>query len=175
MTVLMTQCVGLWRRTLLIESDGTHVADGEVRWLQGARTYVDSRGFAGYLEQRHDVFEWHRLIDLDPPGPFPDVGQMYWDDTTLVERGVHCDYVEHWRQETSAAEPGWALTLTSGADSALLLVVGQMFGWACSAEVYIGCIGSAAWDGLRVGAQGSQIQVDGVLWTVSDSEGSVQL
>lgn len=171
----MTQCAGLWRRTLLIEPDGTHVTGEEVRWLQGTRSYVDSRGFAGQLEQREDVFEWHRLIDLAPPGPFPDVGHMRWHETTLIERGVHCDYVEHWQRESSADEPAWALTLTSGNESALLVAVGDLFGWACPTEVSIDRIGSAAWDRLGIGTQGNRIHVNGALWTVSDSEGSVQL
>ncbi len=94
--VLMSSCAGLWRRTLLIEADGSRIAGGDVRWLQGDSVYIDSRGFGGTLGQRGDVFEWQRMVDLEPPGPFPDEGAMHWDGGTLVETGVHADYVEHW-------------------------------------------------------------------------------
>jgi hypothetical protein len=53
--VLLSRCSGLWRRTLLIEADGSQVTDGDVRWLQGESAYIDSRGFGGRLEQRGDV------------------------------------------------------------------------------------------------------------------------
>ena len=64
MTPLMTECSGLWQRTLLIDSDGTHDTSAGVAWLQGITAYVDTRGFAGRLSQRGDVFEWQRLIDI---------------------------------------------------------------------------------------------------------------
>ena len=38
-----------------------------------------------------DVFEWRRLIDIGPPGPFPDAGRMRWESRALVEVGVHED------------------------------------------------------------------------------------
>ena len=96
MDALIAECTGLWRRTLLIDADGSRDTGGDVRWLQGITAYVDSRGFAGPLHQRGNVFEWHRDVDLEPPGPFPDAGAMHWDGDVLVETGVHEDYVEHW-------------------------------------------------------------------------------
>ena len=51
MTVLMTECSGLWRRTLLIAGDGSRDVSTEVAWLQGITAYVDTRGFAGRLGQ----------------------------------------------------------------------------------------------------------------------------
>jgi len=95
-SVIMTECSGLWRRTLLIESDGSHDTSTGVAWLQGITAYVDTRGFAGRLGQHGDVFEWQRLIDIGPPGPFPDAGRMRWESGALVEVGVHEDYIEHW-------------------------------------------------------------------------------
>ena len=111
--VQLSRCAGLWRRTLLIEEDGSHVTGGDVRWLQGDAAYVDSRGFGGRLIQSDDVFEWHRMVDLEPPGPFPDAGVMHWDGAILVETGVHADYVEHWVRDDGPASPRWALTLRS--------------------------------------------------------------
>ena len=105
----MTECSGLWRRTLLIESDGSHDTSTGVAWLQGITAYVDTRGFAGRLGQHGDVFEWQRLIDIEPPGPFPDAGRMRWEARVLIEVGAHADYVEHWVRQDGPAEPCWAL------------------------------------------------------------------
>ena len=60
LSVLMTECNGLWRRTLLIATDGSHDTGTGVAWLQGITAYVDTRGFAGRLSQHGDVFEWQR-------------------------------------------------------------------------------------------------------------------
>ena len=56
-TVLMAECSGLWRRTLLIAADGSRDTGTEVAWLQGSTGYVDTRGFAGRLSQRADAFD----------------------------------------------------------------------------------------------------------------------
>ena len=77
--VLASDCAGLWRRTLLIEADGSRDTGTDVTWLQGITAYVDTRGFAGTLSQSDNVFEWHRSVDLEPPGPFPDAGSMHWE------------------------------------------------------------------------------------------------
>ncbi|WP_216896966.1 hypothetical protein [Nocardia alni] len=157
--VSMARCRGLWRRTLLIEADGTSDRRTDVRWLQGHTRFVDLRrpaprpdfggvrckaelgaqqqdwlirqdGFAGELTQSGDVFHWQRHIELHPPGPFPDEGRMSLSADVLVEKGVHADYVEHWTRDT---DPGacWALDMASDTGGrALLLRVGDMFGWA---------------------------------------------
>ena len=101
----MADCAGLWRRTLLVGADGSRDTGGDVRWLQGITAYVDSRGFAGPLHQHDNVFEWHRDVDLEPPGPFPDAGAMHWDGDVLVETGVHEDYSEHWVRDVGPATP----------------------------------------------------------------------
>ena len=111
MSVLMTECNGLWRRTLLIATDGSHDTGTGVAWLQGITAYVDTRGFAGRLSQHGDVFEWQRQIDVEPPGHFPDAGRMRWEAGTLIEVGVHQDYVEHWVRQDGPATPCWALFL----------------------------------------------------------------
>jgi hypothetical protein len=107
--MLMTECTGLWRRTLLIDSDGSQDIGTGVAWLQGITAFVDTRGFAGRLNQHGDVFEWQRLIDIEPPGPFPDAGRMRWEVSVLIEVGVHQDYVEHWVRHAGPAAPCWAL------------------------------------------------------------------
>jgi hypothetical protein len=174
--VLLSRCAGLWRRTLLIEADGSHVTGGDVRWLQGESAYIDSRGFGGRLEQRDNVFEWHRMIDLEPPGPFPDVGAMHWDGDTLVETGVHADYVEHWVRDDGPASPRWALTVRSvDAGDALLLRVGAVFGWACATAVTLGAVGGAEWEALAPKLSDGEVRVNGARWTVEQSEGDVEL
>lgn len=174
--VLMSGCSGLWRRTLLIEADGSHVTGGDVLWLQGDSAYVDSRGFGGRLEQRGEVFEWHRMVDLEPPGPSPDAGAMHWDGETLVETGVHADYVEHWVRDDGPSDPCWALTLRSEiAGDALLLRVGVVFGWACPIAVTLGTVGGAEWEALAPKLSDDELRVNGARWTIVQSEGSVEL
>jgi hypothetical protein len=173
--VQLSDCAGLWRRTLLIE-DGSHVTGGDVRWLQGDAAYVDSRGFGGRLIQRDDVFEWHRMVDLEPPGPFPDAGVMHWDGRTLVETGVHANYVEHWVRDDGPASPRWALTLRSAsAGDAFLLRVGEVFGWASATAVTLAAVGDTEWEALALGFSGDEVRVNGARWTVVQSEGDVEL
>jgi len=169
--IAVADCVGLWRRILLLEADGTRDTSTDVLWLQGGTAYVDSRGFAGRLHQRDDVFEWHRDIDLLPPSGAPDAGRMRWDGGILVETGVHSDYVEHWVRETTEDDPCWALHLRGPAgEYALLMRVGGLFGWAGPSEVTVGTVGDAAWTALDV-VVGEQPTVRGVRWTVSETEG----
>jgi hypothetical protein len=177
--VVRQECTGLWRRTLLIEADGLRDTGTDVLWLQGDTAYVDSRGFAGVLSHRsvqdEDVFEWRRDIDLQPPGEFPDVGSVHWDGDTLVETGVHADYVEHWVRDSGPVQPCWALALTSDADRGLLLRVGDRFGWACGHSVVIGVVGDDGWRALDVMLSDAQLRVNGVNWDVERSEGEVKL
>ena len=167
--VLMTDCAGLWRRTLLIEADGSRDAEPGVQWLQGPTAYVDSRGFAGTLTQDGDVFQWHRAVNLQPPGPFPDAGVMSRDGDVLVETGVHEDYVEHWVRDPGLPGPVGALFLDGG----LFVRCGGLFGWAGGAQVVIGEVGGPAWNVLGIVFAGNEIQANGVRWTVDESEGDV--
>lgn len=189
MTPSIAECSGLWRRTLLIEADGSRGAGTNVIWLQGRSLFVDVRGpgqgFAGRLDQRLDIFEWNRLVDLQPAG-VPDAGRMSWDGDTLVEAGVHADYTEHWEREPGAAEPCWGLLLSS----AVLVRVGNRFGWAWhrgdAAGVSIGEIDGTVWrittstDSTRVDAvlepaviSGRLHVDDDIAWEIKESEGSV--
>jgi len=127
----MSDCVGSWRRTLLVNLDGSRDTTTDVRWLQGITAFVDSRGFGGWLNQRADVFEWSHFVNVQASEAHPDAAVMRWDDNTLIETGVYTDYIEHWDRDLSAAaSPCWALTLCSAeGNDALLLRVGNLFGW----------------------------------------------
>ncbi|KAB7752997.1 MULTISPECIES: hypothetical protein [Mycobacteriaceae] len=179
MTPLLTDCAGLWRRTLLIEVDGTRDAEPGVLWLQSLTAYVDSRGFAGTLHQDGDVFEWHRDFDITTPGPHPDAGVMHWEGDVLVETGVHEHYIEHWVRDSGDAGPTGALYLSGPAGaSALLVRVGTMFGWADGTQVVLGTVGGDEQRALGIdfadmASVGDEIQANGVHWTVDNSEGNV--
>jgi hypothetical protein len=168
---LMTECSGLWRRTLLVESDGSQDFGTDVAWLQGITAYVDTRGFAGRLHQHDDVFEWQRLIDIEPPGPFPDAGRMRWEAGVLIETGVHEDYTEHWARDDGPAAPCWAVF----ARDAVLLRAGDRFGWADPTGVVLGAIGDPQWTALGVEVQGGELVVNGVRRRIEDSEGDAKL
>lgn len=194
----MTECRGLWRRTLLINADGSEDDTADVRWLQGITAFVDLRqtdqdGFAGRLRQSGDMFTWARFAGLQPETT-PDEGRMSWSGDTLIEVGVHADYVEHWvLDENVTAEPCWALGLsTPTGDEALLLRVGELFGWAerVGTEVEIALGTADSWvitDSSvpqRVGTvlqprrDGDELNVVGAVghhWHINDSEGSVTL
>ena len=171
MSALMTECNGLWRRTLLIATDGSHDTGTGVAWLQGITAYVDTRGFAGRLSQHGDVFEWQRQIDVEPPGHFPDAGRMRWEAGTLIEVGVHQDYVEHWVRQDGPATPCWALFL----ENAILLRAGAQFGWADDSGVVVDTIGGPKWTALDPRVNGDDLVANGVRWSIEDSEGDVDL
>jgi hypothetical protein len=175
MTVLMTECSGLWRRTVLIDSDGSRDVSTGVAWLQGITAYVDNRGFAGRLTQRDDVFEWQRLIDMAPPGPFPDAGRMRWEGGVLIEVGVHADYVEHWVRQDAPAAPCWALFGGLLGADAILVRAGAQFGWAHGRGVALGTVGDSGWTALNPHMDADDLVVNGARWTIHDSEGEVEL
>lgn len=176
MTVVMADCSGLWRRTLLVEADGSRDTGTDVVWLQGITAYADSRGFAGRLDQRGDVFEWSRLFDVQPAGQFPDAGRMRWEDDVLIEVGVHADYVEHWMRDDGLESPCWAMFLRAGdTRKALLLRVGEMFGWADDSGVVLGAVGGQEWAALAARNDDGGVEADGIRWSVENSEGNVEL
>lgn len=171
LAVRATDCSGLWRRTLLINSDGSRDTGTDVAWLQGITTYVDTRGFAGRLGQQGDIFEWQRLIDIEPPGPFPDAGRMRWEADVLIEVGVHENYVEHWVRQDGPAAPCWALF----AENAILLCAGTQFGWADKSGVVLATVGDPQWTALNPHMNGGDLVANGVRWRIEDSEGEVDL
>jgi hypothetical protein len=174
-TVLMTGCTGLWRRTLLVEADGTRDTGTDVEWLQGTSAYVDSRGFAGRLVQQGDIFEWSRPIDTQPPPAFPDAGRMHWEAGTLVEVGVHADYTEHWVRDLGPTTPCWAVFLRFRQDDALLMRVGGLFGWADRSGVVLGSVGGPEWTALAPCMSGDDLEANGARWSIDQSEGDVDL
>ncbi|WP_264040107.1 hypothetical protein [Mycolicibacterium hodleri] len=168
----MAECTGLWRRTLLVGADGSRDTGGNVRWLQGITAYVDSRGFAGPLHQHGNVFEWHRDVDLEPPGPFPDAGAMHWDGDVLVETGVHENYSEHWvRDADSAGGCAAAFLRSPDGSSGLLMRVGDLFGWAGSGSVVIGALGGVEWTNLEIAPSDDHVDAVGQRWRVQRCEG----
>ena len=101
---------------------------------------------------------------------------MHWDGETLVETGVHADYVEHWVRDDSPTSPRWAVVLQSADDgAALLLRVGAMFGWACATAVTLAPVGGDQWEALAPSLSDGEVRVNGVRWKVVQSEGDVEL
>ncbi|MCV7064498.1 hypothetical protein H7H51_00030 [Mycolicibacterium farcinogenes] len=174
--VVASECAGRWRRTLLIEVDGSRDTATDVEWLQAGSAYVDSRGFGGELIQRGAVFSWRRDVELTPSGPVPDEGEMRWDGDTLIETGVHEDYVEHWVRDSGPTVPRGGLFLRAPDRSPAVLVrVGPTFGWLGGGEVVIGTVGGPLWDALAIDLADEQIRANGVHWVVERSEGTVDL
>ncbi|WP_454789357.1 hypothetical protein [Mycolicibacterium lutetiense] len=174
--VLASECVGLWRRTLLIEADGSRDTGTDVAWLQAGSAYVDSRGFGGELMQRATVFTWRRDVELEPSGSVPDEGEMHWEGQILVEAGIHDDYVEHWVRDDGPTTPCGAMSMLAADGSRAILVrVGPVFGWLGGGEVVIDAVGGTQWAALAIDLEGDQIQANGVRWVVERSEGTVNL
>lgn len=166
-SVTASDCIGIWRRVLLVDADGVADTSTDVVWLQGPTGYVDSRGFAGTLSQTDDVFCWHRDVDTQPSGA-PDAGRMRWEAGVLVETGVHEAYEEHWIRDDGPIEPAGALFLSAGPQrSAVLVRVGEVVGWACAAGVLI----AQASRTQALLSRDDHIVVDGVCWTVTAREG----
>ena len=153
-----------WARSTRITPPGR-------RRLQRVTAYVDTRGFAGRLSQHGDVFEWQRLIDIGPPGPFPDAGRMRWESGALVEVGVHEDYIEHWVRQDGPVAPCWALF----AENAILLRAGAQFGWADQSGVVVDTIGGPRWTALNPHVNGDDLVANSVGRSIEDSEGDVDL
>jgi hypothetical protein len=149
---------GLWRRSLLAFPDGRRDISTIVSWLQAGAYYADLRqpgdmrdfshagelqdlsaadcawlarqqGFAGIFRKVGDCFEWVRLLDFQPPGPFADIGRLYWDGDVLVEEGRDVEYLEHWHRDAPPELPILALEL-SGAARGVLVRVGGDFMYA---------------------------------------------
>ncbi len=173
MTVRASDCVGLWRRTLLIEKDGSRDTATEVTWLQGVTAFVDSRGFAGTLHDDGGVFEWRRSVELQPAAE-PDVGEMRWEGDTLVETGVHADYVEHWVRDGAAQTPCWSAFLAApDGQPGLLLRVAAWFGFAGAGTVVMGQVGGPAWNAIDTGPE--TVAAGGVLWKIERREGIAKI
>jgi len=136
----VARLAGRWERTLLRSADGSVDTTSSATWLQGPSLFVDLRqpvdgpgtGFAGTLTQTGSVFTWSHEIELIPWG-VADAGTLEWREGSLVERGVHDGYLEHWHPGAlgTAAVPCWGLRLTCpGRQRAILVRVGDDIGWA---------------------------------------------
>ena len=105
--------VGLWRRRLLQDAQGTDTRT-QVYWLQSGSLYADIRipadrdagngvalqqGFAGALEVEGSTLTWRRWLDYQPPAAVADVGRMHFTRLDqMIEDGVHADYREVWER-----------------------------------------------------------------------------
>jgi hypothetical protein len=137
----LSEMPGMWRRSLLIQADGSRDSSTQVRWLQAQTLFVDLRqgaalpdflqlrclndlsagdcaqlalqqGFAGRFGFDGDCFEWLRLIDFQPAGAHADAGRLWWEEEILIETGRDVPYVEHWmRDPTVVTRPLAALRL----------------------------------------------------------------
>lgn len=137
----LSEMPGMWRRSLIIQPDGSRDSSTQVRWLQGGSLFVDLRqgaalpdflhlrclndltpedcallalqeGFAGRFGFDGECFEWLRLIDFQPTGAVADAGQLWWEEEILIETGRDVPYVEHWlRDPTVVTRPLAALLL----------------------------------------------------------------
>ncbi len=150
---------GLWRRTMIVWSDGRADTTSDVVWLQGPRRFADLRipvgrpvsagvaclrdldwtmlrfmarqeGFFGELAVSDSVGAWQRVFDFQPDTDVADVGALAFDGDILVERGVERAYTELWSR-ASAGEPTMALTLAADTGAAgCLVVAGDVFIYA---------------------------------------------
>jgi hypothetical protein len=162
-------CRGLWRRTLLVNPDGSRDDSSGVRWVQSDSAYVDSRGFAGTLHARDGIFHWRRDIDLEAPADTPDEGEMHWDNGVLVETGVHVDYVEHWVRDDGPQTPCWAAFLTGpDARPGLLVRAGAAVAFATEDRVVVDDTDADRWPTPDAG----HVDVAGTRWTVVRTEGT---
>jgi hypothetical protein len=141
----VSDLTGLWRRSLIVRTDGTRDTATWVHWLQGPSDYADLRqpadrpdfggvgclrqltrahldwmarqdGFAGKLLVSDGIFEWCRDIDFQPAGPIPDRGRLIRDGDMMIEEGYHSPYIEHWHPDPNAGTPAYALRLRDSAN-----------------------------------------------------------
>ena len=157
MTPPLSDLAGLWRRSSIEWPDGRCDTATDVRWLQGARLFADLRqppptprargadgaldeclrlaeqhGFAGHLTFDGRHFEWHRLIDFQPPSGEADAGSLEWQDDVLIERGRDRPYLERWhraRAERLDAIGGASLRDAERGTRAMLLRAGENFAY----------------------------------------------
>ena len=189
----------MWSRTLLIRPDGTRDETTSVTWLQGRTMFADLRqpagerdpatqeGFAGVLVDDGECVMWQRRVDCRPPSPHPDVGRLWFEGDTLVERGRDIPYVEHWRREIEvpAVECWGAMLRDAEGRAALVVQAGSAFMFARAGtptEVSLGRVGPDGWiidrstlpmrEGVveRPATSGDRL-IFGGIWVVTELEG----
>ncbi|NLU84857.1 hypothetical protein [Rhodococcus sp. HNM0569] len=94
------------------------------------------QGFAGRLVDGHVAgtrgshVVWSHEVDLHPDTP-ADAGVLELAGPDIVhERGVHADYLEHWRIVGRGEAREWQLVDPHTGARGVLVVVGNRFGWA---------------------------------------------
>lgn len=172
-TVAMRDLVGVWRRSSIVHRDGSRDTATQVRWVQGAVTYVDLRhpadrpkfgavrgirdleprhlrwmegqlAFAGTLSVADGVFTWHKAVDLQPVEP--DHGHLSFEGGVLVEHALDLAYSEHWHRSGGTLTPTAECRLVdpdSGQDL-LVVRVGSTLGVARSRRVALPSGGTLA-------------------------------
>lgn len=151
---------GLWIRSLIAYPDGRRDTTTQVFWLQGPGFFADLRqpigapdfsrirrladvtdaqlawmstqeAFAGDLQFDGDVFEWDRVINLQPRADRGDRGRLVFEDRVLVERGEFDAYVEHWHRAREPRASGAArLVDETDGTTAYLIRVDSLFMYA---------------------------------------------
>jgi hypothetical protein len=156
----LADLTGCWRRSLLVDGDGTRDTTSAVTWLQGPTRCADLRqpagrprprgtgslddlsyeqllelavqeAFAGRLRLVAGAFHWERAIDF-APALLPDAGLLTWHGPVLVEEGLHAPYIEHWHRCAGAGPRRAAVELKDPGSSRVGLLVrsGSWFGYA---------------------------------------------
>ncbi|MFR0690805.1 hypothetical protein ACLUTX_15495 [Enterobacterales bacterium AE_CKDN230030158-1A_HGKHYDSX7] len=132
--------LGVWQRTLLTTTAGTHDTSTRVYWLQTERLFADLRiplpapetpealatqaGFAGLTQITGDICQWHRAIDFQPPNGGEDIGRMHFVNTEKVlEDGLDGSYHEVWERlpDSLGRNRGTWLSAADGRQGCLLL------------------------------------------------------
>ncbi|MGC4012777.1 MAG: hypothetical protein QM805_29735 [Pseudomonas sp.] len=132
--------LGVWQRTLLTTTAGTHDTSTRVYWLQTERLFADLRiplpaphspeelanqaGFAGITEVVGQRCQWHRAIDFQPPNGGLDIGRMHFESSEKVlEDGLDGSYHEVWERlpESIGRNRGTWLSAADGRQGCLLL------------------------------------------------------
>ena len=120
--VQLGDLAGVWKRTLLVEADGTRDETSIVYWLQLGSLCGDIRlpasgsgaggamAFAGSLSERDGVFRWNRELSRGIPADAdPDEGYLKWEGGILREDGVRRPYLEHWQRVATPSSDDYAL------------------------------------------------------------------
>lgn len=112
---------GVWKRTLLVEADGSRDDTSTVYWLQLGSICGDIRltadraasgmsAFAGSLSERDGIFRWSPdVAEGIPADAEPDEGTLKWERGILREDGVRRPYLEHWQRVATPSPEDYAL------------------------------------------------------------------
>lgn len=119
--VQLDDLAGVWKRTLLVEADGSRDDTSIVYWLQLGSLCGDIRlpaskatsgasAFAGALSERDGVFRWSpEIAEGIPADADPDEGTLKWERGILREDGVRRPYLEHWHRAATPSPRDYAL------------------------------------------------------------------